>query len=159
MTTTATFTANCSAPTPTPTTTVAPTSAPAQSSNNTPGPGPVTQRNDAPTCGNIKPGTIPDLFQINANNTSATLYFTPNNDHQGYYYVAYGLTPGSEQYGVRYDMGNYNGVVSYQINSLAPNTTYWFKVRAGNGCMPGDWSNWLMAKTNSNGVVSYYQYK
>jgi len=40
------------------------------------------------------------------------------------------------------------------IKSLAPNTTYYFKIRGGNHCAVGEWSDWLMAKTE-NSVYSY----
>jgi hypothetical protein len=58
-----------------------------------------------------------------------------------YYYIAYGLSPGSEQYGVTFPASPSTGAVTYTINDLNPNLTYYFKVRAGNICAPGGWSN------------------
>jgi len=49
---------------------------------------------------------------------------------------------------VKFDKGYYDGVIDYTINELAPNAKYYFKVRAGNGCATGSWSNWLAAKTD-----------
>ena len=69
------------------------------------------------------------------------LHFTPVSNNLSYYYVAYGLSPGSEEYGVSFPAGLSTGAVTYTINSLNPNLTYYFKVRGGNGCAPGGWSN------------------
>ncbi len=51
--------------------------------------------------------------------------------------------------------GYYDGVIDFTINDLSPNTVYYFKVWAGNGCAPGDWSSWKMVKT---GVIYYENY-
>ena len=95
----------------------------------------------APICVDTAPTNNPDLFQIDRTGSKAVLYFTPVNDHLSYYYVAYGLSPGDERYGVSFPAGLSSGVVNFTINDLNPNTTYYFKVRGGNGCAPGGWSN------------------
>lgn len=92
-------------------------------------------------CKDSPPANNPDLFQIDRAGSKATLYFTPVNDRLSYYYVAYGISPGDERFGVTFSAGLTSGVVSYTINDLNPNTTYYFKVRGGNGCAPGGWSN------------------
>ena len=105
----------------------------------------------APTCGDDKPSHAPELFQLNTTNSTATLYFTPVNDNTSKYFIAYGTRwVGDEEYGVEFNQGAYTGVLNYTVGDLAPNTTYYFKIRAGNGCMPGDWSNSLSAKTTGN---------
>src|SRR5258708_21832886 len=38
--------------------------------------------------------------------------------------------------------------MNFSVNSLSPNTTYYFKVRGGNGCATGAWSNEISATTN-----------
>lgn len=118
----------CASSTPTPT----PTSTSSSSSNSS---------TSAPVCVDIAPTNNPDLFQIDRSGSKAILYFTPVNDNLSYYYVAYGLSSGEERFGVSFQSGLSNGVVSYTINDLNPNTTYYFKVRGGNGCAPGGWSN------------------
>lgn len=45
-------------------------------------------------------------------------------------------------------------MLSYTVNLLSPHTTYYFKVRAGHGCMPGSWSNILAAKTESKNILN-----
>ncbi len=108
----------------------------------------------APVCGDWPPSNAPHLFQIDTSKNSAVLYFTPANNHLSYYYIAYGYSEGDERFGVEFPYGLSTGVVSYTIGSLAPNTGYYFKVRGGNGCVPGPWSNWLMAKTETTKSIS-----
>jgi flagellar basal body rod protein FlgG len=55
---------------------------------------------------------------------------------------------------VKFDKGYYDGVIDYTVNDLTPNTKYYFKVRAGNGCATGVWSGWLEAKTEGGVVTS-----
>lgn len=101
-----------------------------------------------PVCSDSAPTNNPDLFQIDRSGSSVTLYFTPVNDHLSYYYIAYGLSPGDERFGVSFPAGLSTGVVNFTINDLNPNTTYYFKVRGGSGCAPGGWSN--SKESNSN---------
>jgi hypothetical protein len=41
------------------------------------------------------------------------------------------------------------------VQSLSPNTTYYFRVRGGNGCATGPWSNEISVKTK--GLVAFNQ--
>lgn len=110
----------------------------------TPTPGPAsnsTTGSSSTVCTDFAPTNSPDLFQIDRAGSKAVLYFTPANDYLSYYYVAYGLSPGDERFGVTFSSGLTSGVVTYTVNDLNPNTTYYFKVRGGNGCAPGPWSN------------------
>lgn len=99
----------------------------------------------APQCGDAAPSNSPVLFQIDAVGKEAKLFFTPVNDRVSYYRVAYGYVPGDERFGVSFDHGLYSGVIDYTIGELSPGTTYYFKIRGGNGCAPGEWSGWLKA--------------
>lgn len=50
------------------------------------------------------------------------------------------------------------GVLAVDVRALKPQTSYYFKIRAGNGCMPGEWSKILLATTGSsseNSVTSF----
>ncbi|CAN5279008.1 hypothetical protein BH10PAT2_BH10PAT2_1380 [soil metagenome] len=98
------------------------------------------------TCSAAKPASTPDLFQITPKVTSLTLFFTPSSSNRDRYFVSYGSSLGSETYGFEFINSN-DGVISVDVNALKANTVYYFRVRAGNGCMPGDWSNELAAKT------------
>jgi len=117
------------------------TCAAASSSSSSSSSSSTTSSTSTPVCIDTPPTNNPDLFQIDRSGSSATLYFTPVNDYLSYYYIAYGLSPGDEQFGVSFPSGLSSGVISYTINELNPNATYYFKVRGGNGCAPGGWSN------------------
>jgi LysM repeat protein len=83
------------------------------------------------------------------------LYFTEANNPVNKYVLEYGTKSGEYPYGVQ-DMGvNSRGQMTYLVKSLSPNTAYYFKVRGGNGCAVGTWSNEISAKTK--GLVSYDQ--
>lgn len=98
------------------------------------------------SCRNQKPSAAPDLFQINPQANAVKLFFAPVPDHRDRYYVSYGTEPGAQQHGFEFE-NNENGVIAVDVAALAANTTYYFKVRAGNGCMPGDWGNELAVST------------
>jgi len=97
----------------------------------------------APVCNDTKPGSAPVLLSAVAGTNSVTLTWSVASDPTSYYLVTYGNQPGAQQY------GNPNvgpaGTTSYTVNNLSGNTRYYFRVRAGNGCMPGDFSNELSA--------------
>jgi LysM repeat protein len=121
---------------------------------------PSNNSNAAPSCGDSAPTGTPDLFQINANDTQAVLYFSPVSSNVNKYYVAYGYTPGDQRFGVEINQGSSTGVLSYTIDLLSPNRTYYVRLRAGNGCMPGSWGNEMKittAKKGTTGGVSYYK--
>ncbi|OGK22160.1 hypothetical protein A2866_06815 [Candidatus Roizmanbacteria bacterium RIFCSPHIGHO2_01_FULL_39_8] len=102
----------------------------------------------AAQCSATKPDHAPDLFQIDVTKNSATLYFTPVNNAISNYTIVYGYERGDERFVVSFPYGVYNGVIDYTINHLAPNTRYYYKVRADNGCRNGYWSDTLSARTN-----------
>ena len=68
-----------------------------------------------------------------------------------YYLVTYGTGPGLQQFG-NPNVGG-AGTTRYTINGLNGGKTYYFKVRAGNGCMPGDFSNELSATTQGGFIA------
>jgi hypothetical protein len=116
--------------------------------------------NNSPSCGDALPNGVPDLFQISVNSTTATLYYSPLGSNVTDYYIFYGDKPGASQFSVSTKQGRSSGVLSYSINYLNPNTTYYFKVRGQNGCAPGGWSNEMKMSTGSSeskGVIIYYK--
>lgn len=127
---------------------------PASSSNTSSSSGGVSNTQQ---CTESSPSAVPDLFQIDASKTTATLYFTPITDLSKYY-ISYTTEVSVEQHGVVADLSS-DGVQNYTINDLLPNTTYYFKVRSQNGCMPGNWGNTMTVKTSnaSSEKTSFYK--
>ncbi len=118
-----------------------------------------TSTNKSLECTQTKPVSKPDLFQINTTKDTATLYFTPVSKPVSAYQISYGYDDKVERFGTSFSPTGNDGVQTYTINSLSPNTAYFFKVRASNGCMPGDWSREMIAKTGRNNYgFIYYAY-
>lgn len=110
-------------------------------------------------CNDPMPWGNPDLFQIDVNDTQAILYFAPAELPLNKYVVSYGLWSGDERFATEFSQGYSSGVLFYTINCLEPNTTYYFKIRAVNGCMPGDWSNEMKIVTTKIGASPKTFYK
>lgn len=96
------------------------------------------------TCHDSTPVGAPMLKSAVASSPNQiTLTWTEVSDPVSYYLVAYGTSP------KQYTYGNPNvggkGTTSYTVGSLNSGTTYYFVVRAGNGCAPGSYSNELAA--------------
>ena len=140
-------------------------SAPAASPTQTPTPTPtgsptptvfITQSESAPQvsstslkgCSDSQPIHAPDLFQINTTSTTASLYFTSVSQQVSDYVIAFGYSSGDQRFGGAIGNNVREGVILYSVQSLSPNTTYYLKVRAQNGCMPGEWSNEMSFTTS-----------
>ena len=132
-------------PTPTPTATHTLTPAPAQpSQSNKSSSGSSSPQ--APICGDSKPVSAPKLVNAFASGKNeVTLIWSRALDPVSYYLVAYGTKPNQPEFGNPNIGSKYT--ISYIVTNLSGNTTYYFKVRAGNGCMPGDFSNEVAVKT------------
>jgi len=134
-------------PTPTPTSTSSP---PAPASSD----GPFASVPSAPFCHNLPPPMAPNLFQIDISQNRARLFFTPISNITKYY-VSFSEKPNAQEHGEEVVLSP-QGVQSHTVYWLKANTTYYFKVRGQNGCMPGDWSNILAATTRSNNFFYYH---
>lgn len=111
-------------------------------------------------CAVLSPTSAPDLFQVDVTDTKATLYFAPPSGKVNKYAVAYALTPNTEQYATIFDYSDKSGAITYQIQDLTPDTTYYFSVRGLNNCAPGPWSHEIQVKTklpNSTQMNSYFK--
>jgi dipeptidyl aminopeptidase/acylaminoacyl peptidase len=117
-----------------------------ESTNNTVSPLGNASTTFTPVCNDQKPFFQPDLFQIDMTKNTAELNFTPVSQRTGYM-ISYSTKLNAEDHGVMANLSE-EGVQKYKINYLFPNTTYYFKVRAQNGCMPGPWSRVMSAKTS-----------
>ncbi len=139
-------------PDPTPTPSPSPSSAPAPdnsgSSNTSSSSAP-----SAPQCSDTKPGDkAPALYAaIPQSSTSIILFFSEGGGPVDHYSLAFGRTPGSEEYGA--DNIGGAGSRTFLVSSLTPNTKYYFKIRSGNGCATGNWSNEYAASTGKLGSL------
>jgi len=132
------FNFSCSPPAPTLTPTATPTGSAGAS-----GEGTVLGAASAPTCGDKAPAGAPILTSAVAGINSVTLTWLPAPAPVSYYLIACGTSSG------KYLYGNPNvggpGTTSYTITNLSANTSYYFVVRAGNGCAPWPFSGELLA--------------
>jgi len=144
-------------PSPTPVTTATPSPNPTPASSPTPEPSSDSNKPDSTSrssgsssspegCSAQKPSAVPDLFQINAHPDSVTLYFAPVSGNRDRYFVSYSTSENAEEHGYEL-LNSSDGVIAVDISYLQKFTTYYFKVRAGNGCQPGEWSNILAVRT------------
>jgi len=95
----------------------------------------------SPQCTSTPPSSAPNLYQVVAVKDSATVYFAPPSSNFDGFTISYGLDSNADTYNATFSQGNTGAAVKYTINSLTPNTKYYFKVRANNGCATGPWSN------------------
>jgi len=121
-----------STPPPTPTSMPAPTATP------TPAPGAVLGVGvSAPVCTDTKPGT-PTNFTAVAGPAAGqvTLSWALPNPPYTYFLIAYS---DSSSWPPKWGNPNVGNVTSFVVSGLGSGT-YWFWIRAGNGCMPGDFA-------------------
>lgn len=113
----------------------------------------------APGCDKSVTPNAPDLFEIRASKDNMVLYFTPPNGEYSSFFIAFSRDGEKWEYGAEYDQNYYPGVLRFTVNLLNPKTTYYVKIRPGNGCATGNWSNVLKATTTSSDEVKvFYEY-
>lgn len=119
------------------------------------GGGPASNSLPGPTeCNDKSPISSPVLYAATPQDgNTIILYFTGAIDPVTYYAVEYGNKSGYYPWGST-DIGD-KDVRNYLVKELQPNTTYYFRVRAGNGCATGEWSNEISVTTK--GLVSFSQ--
>jgi len=120
---------------------VAPTST--QSSSSSSG----SSSSSAPTCQATPPGekAVWLYAAIPKSSGSIELYFTDAQEPYDHYAIEYGTQLGTYTFGA-VNIGG-RGIRTYTVESLSPNTTYYFRIRPGNDCASGPWSNEISAKT------------
>lgn len=102
---------------------------------------------------------LPDIFEVHTTNKNATLHFAPPNAPYSSFYISYSTKPNLWEHGVEYNQEYSTGAIVYTINELKPNTTYYFRVRSGNGCATGEWGNIISAKTTNSLQAKKVYYK
>ncbi|NCU33416.1 MAG: hypothetical protein EOM23_10935, partial [Candidatus Moranbacteria bacterium] len=111
-----------------------------------------------PGCTDTVTSAVPDLFEIRTNKDTMVLYFSPPSGEYSSFYIAFSRDPNKWEYGTEYNQGYYPGVLKYTIHLLDSNTTYYVKIRPGNGCATGNWSNTMTAKTTTGSEKVFYKY-
>ncbi len=131
--------ANDSTPTPTPTPTPLVSPEPAAKAETT-----ISSNSTSSTvCSDEKPQSGPTITSSFAGINTVALSWKEGSGPISYYLIAYGTEPGKLQYG-NPNIGG-KGTTSFVVENLSGWQTYYFKVRAGNGCTPGDYSNEISA--------------
>ena len=97
----------------------------------------------------------PDLFQVTSSGvSSASVHFAPASDPVSSYFISFAEDSLAEGYSANLDLGHVDGAITYTLELLKPNTTYYVKVKATHGCMSGDWSTTIPFRTSS--YTSYF---
>lgn len=127
---------------------------PAQSTTPSSIPTGSTSTASPPGCAAPAPRSSPWLYAAVAqDSTTMRLYFTDAADPVDHYVLEYGSKSGDYPWGATNIGGK--GMRTYDVRGLQPNTTYYFRIRGGNGCATGNWSNELSSTTK--GVVTLKQ--
>ncbi len=104
-------------------------------------------------CSNTAPAA-PNLYQVVAIKDSATLYIAPPSSTFDGFTISYGLDSNANTYNTTFNQGATGAAIKYTVNSLTPNTKYYFKVRANNGCATGPWSSVLSSSNNTTPPIT-----
>jgi len=114
----------------------------------TPTPAPVVPltESSAASCSSTTPtGNSPWIYSATSNDSSSvTLKFVNYQTPITHFVIEYGIKSGEYKYSV--DNIDKNAT-SYTLTKLNAATTYFFRIRTGNGCATGSWSNEISTKT------------
>ena len=119
-----------------------------QSENNSQPSSSSQSSNQETSCNAISPAGIPNLFQIDTNNTKAILHISKPTGETNKYLISYGLTDKTTQFTTIVDVNQSSWITPVIINELTPNTTYYFKTQAIKDCAYGGESKTVSAKTS-----------
>jgi len=100
------------------------------------------------TCEDTQPSGTPLIYKVEPGTNSLTIYFNPNNQPMDKYGVDIGKR--SEEYSTYIKFSDYSDG-KFKITGLDPNTKYYMRLRAINGCENGDWSGEVLGMTNTTG--------
>lgn len=132
---------NTPVPTSTSAPTPSPTSTPTLVATNTPAPTPTSS-----VCSDQTPGSTPILVSATAlSKNQIKLTWSESSSPVTYYLLSYGNAPGKYLYG-NPNIGS-KGTSSYTVGNLASGSTYYFVIKAVNGCTHGNYSNELSGTT------------
>ncbi len=98
-----------------------------------------------PVCSDSSPSSAPFIYSLIPGTNSIQINFSQAGEPVSYYALEYGQEPGKYIYGATNIGGK--GTTSYTVGSLSPGTSYYVRVRGGNGCATGPWSNEAVGRT------------
>lgn len=103
----------------------------------------VPNKVHAEDCMEKRPAGAPVLYQAVPSNGSVSLRWNPAPGPVTYYLLRYGTTKQNLEYG----LPNIGGAdtTNFTVAGLQNGQKYYFQVRAGNGCKPGEFSNTVTA--------------
>lgn len=101
-------------------------------------------------CADLKPGMLaPQIVSLtHPTSASAYLVFTTAETPYNSYLVRYGMSPDDLPYSSTFNADP--TIITHQINDLLPEQTYYFQMRASNGCAAGPWSSIVELKPLSS---------
>lgn len=102
-----------------------------------------TSQSSIASCDDQKPNGVPKITSATPGINSVSLSWEEPEGPLTYYLISYGLEPGTPLYG-NPNIGQ-KGTRSFTIENLSGGTKYYFRIRSGNGCMPGDYSDEVLA--------------
>jgi hypothetical protein len=111
----------------------------------------------APPCASLEPGKSASWLYaaVPLSPTSIKLLFSSAEGPVDHYALQFGTASGDYTFGAsRFGTGETR---EYLVESLSPGKTYYFRVRGGNGCATGPWSNEITAKTDITGLFRQLQ--
>ncbi|MFA5024970.1 MAG: fibronectin type III domain-containing protein [Candidatus Shapirobacteria bacterium] len=103
-------------------------------------------------CRDATPFQIPQNLRTISGQNTVTLFWDEPTDNFTYYLIAYSNNPDAGKYG-NPNIGG-KGINSYTINNLSADTIYYFKIRTGNGCASGIFSDIVSAIPNGQVLVN-----
>jgi len=103
-----------------------------------------TVPSSAPACADAAPGSVPQLAStVPKDSDKIILTWTGATNPVSSYSLSYGIKSGQYIYG-NPNVGG-QGITTYTVGSLVKGTTYYFAMKAVNGCSSGSYSNELSA--------------
>lgn len=99
-------------------------------------------------CHDSLPSQIPKNLKAVSAVDNVTLFWDEPTDYFTYYLIAYGDNNSGNPF-TNAIIGT-RGIGSYTIKNLSPATAYYFKIKIGNGCASGNFSDVISSTTKEN---------
>lgn len=114
-------------------------------------PAPSLSPASAQSCNEAVPGKTPVLYAAIPETSTVNLFFKDAGEPFDKYYIEYGTKSGAYSWSAA-NIGK--EINNYVIKLLSPNTKYYFRIRTGNGCATGAWSNEISTTTSGSAIFS-----